>query len=145
MSDSDLKKFDFQKPSGLSQDLIEQLRTWMNSFSNLFREKWSGIIASDIEIQYQSDTAYSFAVLKNRMPKPSVGYLIKFMDGGVDSMIAATNSLVNISKRAFSTVERFRSSGSENGSPVISITMETAVLLPRTIIESTPPSMNLMR
>jgi flagellar motor switch protein FliM len=92
MSDSDLKKFDFQKPSGLSKDLIEQLRTWMNSFSNLFHEKWSGIIASDIEIQYQSDTAYSFAVLKNRMPKPSVGYLIKFMDGGVDSMIVLGRS-----------------------------------------------------
>ena len=79
--------YDFKSPGGLASDTGQQLKHWMNSFRNLFREKWSAIVPSELDVQLENDTAFSFAVLKGRMPNPGLGFNVAFAEDQYESLI----------------------------------------------------------
>lgn len=118
MTSQNLKEYDFKVPGGLCSDTAHQFKLWMTNFANLFKEKWSAIVPSDLEVKFQSDAAFSFSNLKERMPRPSIGYRVVFTDAKIESLLVmerkAALSIVmemtgdpaeEIEDRDFSTVE----------------------------------------
>ena len=94
MTSQNLEKYDFQKPTGLSIDDGDLLKQWTNAFAVLFKEKWAADLPSEIEVKYDSDAAFSFAVLKTRMPKPALAVRVLFGTPEIESFMMLERSAV---------------------------------------------------
>ncbi len=94
MTNQNLETYDFQKPTGLSIDDGDLLKQWTKAFAILFKEKWATDLPSEIEVKYDSDAAFSFAVLKSRMPKPALAIRVLFGTPEIESFMMLERTAV---------------------------------------------------
>ncbi len=87
MTQSTPHNYDFQMPGGLAVEHAQQLKLWMSNFTNLFKEKWQAIVPSVLTMKFESDAAFSFGVLKDRMPKPAIGIKVRVGHPGFESLV----------------------------------------------------------
>lgn len=94
MTNQNLEKYDFQKPTGLSIDNGDLLKQWTKAFAILFKEKWAADLPSEIEVNYDSDAAFSFVVLKSRLPKPALAIRVLFGTPEIESFMLLEQTAV---------------------------------------------------
>ncbi len=83
----EFQKFDFKKPSGLSNDSLELTRVWFKNWTSIFKEKWTQIGNTAPGFEFDSDAAHSFEVLRKQFASPSVAFQLRIPSQNLDSIL----------------------------------------------------------
>ncbi len=92
MSDTIVKPYDFRKAGTVEEPLARYLHLWGTKVAGMFRERWSHIAPSQIQVSIERCVTQPFKVLVEEMGETSIGAIINVPLGQLSTMLVTETS-----------------------------------------------------